>query len=103
MSSGRLWTCCKCGKVDVWGRGWSWWGSLKEREDGNIGSEGCPIVCSTACRAKVTDADRRKPKKGELHARAVAERKRARLVKRGQGVACDPAPSVPRLGWLGTR
>lgn len=44
----RLHICSVCGKVDVWGRTWEWFGSEVDVDEGR------PItkVCSEACKRK---------------------------------------------------
>ena len=42
---GAIHECCVCGKRGVWGRGWSWWGSPLELQNGPV-----PKTCSAKCR-----------------------------------------------------
>ena len=44
----RLYTCVVCGKTDVWSDDWSWYGSLKNLDDGDVKIK----VCSDVCKAK---------------------------------------------------
>lgn len=37
----KTWRCAQCGKLEIWGPGWSWYGSHLEMEF---------VVCSEACR-----------------------------------------------------
>ena len=48
--SGQFHTCDACGKHDVWGPGWCWYGSWKQYEDfGLPGVERIFKACSMAC------------------------------------------------------
>lgn len=40
-----LHTCVICNKTDVWSDSWSWYGSLKDLDDGDVKIK----VCSEAC------------------------------------------------------
>ena len=42
----QRWVCDACGKVEVWGPGWSWFGSYRDLEDGTD----VPTWCSDQCR-----------------------------------------------------
>ncbi len=53
---GRLHRCSICERVDEWGPGWMWYGSIADMEDGNIAK-----VCSDACRERA-EADGLVPK-----------------------------------------
>jgi hypothetical protein len=49
MSNGRLLhCCCICGHLDVWSGGWSYFGSLKELDEGTP----VPKFCSEECRSR---------------------------------------------------
>lgn len=47
-SKARLHECCKCGAVGPWDENWSWYGSMKDMDDGKP----VRMFCSAACRAK---------------------------------------------------
>lgn len=44
--SGLAWLCNGCGHRGIWNENWSWYGSLKELEDG----DDLPTFCSDTCR-----------------------------------------------------
>jgi hypothetical protein len=46
MSAPRIWLCNGCGATGPWSEAWSWYGSLKDLDDG----EPIPTFCSDACR-----------------------------------------------------
>jgi len=68
-TNGRLMhCCCICGKVDLWGEGWSTWCSEKDLDD----EIPIPKFCSPACREhggpkarNVTEEMKRKAKDAE--------------------------------------
>lgn len=43
-----LHSCCICGKLDRWGKSWSFYGSLKDEDD----CVALPKFCSKACQSK---------------------------------------------------
>ena len=81
--SGRLHSCMACGKTEVWGPTWAWYGSYKQQD------EGLPVykACSDACMARREDVERERAgqlKRAEIetalrHAEATAARLRERL------------------------
>lgn len=44
----RIHTCSICRRKDTWGPTWSWFGSIKEEEDGKP----VPKFCSDECKAR---------------------------------------------------
>ena len=42
----KVHTCSTCGKQDIWGEGWQWYGSWKDIDDGKEITK----TCSTECR-----------------------------------------------------
>lgn len=52
----RLWMCDGCGRTDVWGESWQWYGSLKDLDDSAW--ERMAIACSDQCRSAARQAVR---------------------------------------------
>jgi hypothetical protein len=46
-----VWLCNTCGRTGAWGPTWSWFGSLKDVEDG----ERIPTFCNDACKPNDDD------------------------------------------------
>lgn len=44
----RLWKCAECGRVDVWGPGWAWYGRYGKRHEDEY--QISRVVCSEKCR-----------------------------------------------------
>jgi hypothetical protein len=100
--SGTIHTCGACGKQDIWGLGWSWYGSYRDQDDG------LPIfkACSDACMArredvqtamahdlKLTEARRLL---ADAERRAVALRARVEALQGGIEYQSDRLSSLPR-------
>lgn len=48
-TNGRLLhCCCICGRLDTWGTSWSYFGSLKDLDDGAPVAKFCSEVCKAA-------------------------------------------------------
>lgn len=47
----RRWTCDGCGRIDVWGPGWQWFGALSDKRTGREPAIE-HIICSAECKAK---------------------------------------------------
>ena len=47
----KQWRCDGCGKIDFWGDEWSWYGSYKMLDDGEI--EKIKVACSNDCKTKI--------------------------------------------------
>lgn len=64
----RLYQCDCCGKTDVWGDTWAWYGSWRAMDDGD------PLltICSADCRVKMI-ADGKLPHEGIDDAGNVTE------------------------------
>ncbi len=41
-----LHACCMCGEVGLWGATWSWFGSLKDEDDGTPVAKFCTSICA---------------------------------------------------------
>jgi len=67
----RIHTCSACGTQDVWGPTWSWYGSIRDLDDG------APIfkACSTACAARRDEAVARERLFASIEAAKQAERR----------------------------
>jgi hypothetical protein len=52
----ETWTCDHCGKVDLWGLTWAWWGNVCRRagwyDDGTMQWVACSDVCAAALKAR---------------------------------------------------
>lgn len=50
----KSWKCDGCGRVDLWGPSWSWYGSYAEVEDAAHGevADAIRVACSDGCRDK---------------------------------------------------
>lgn len=60
----RLYQCDCCGKTDIWGDDWAWFGSYRQLED--VGMEGVKdvtVICSADCRIRMV-AESRIPSEG---------------------------------------
>lgn len=44
---GRIWTCKNCGKAEVWGPTWIWWGSMADED--TVALEDLKVYCSSDC------------------------------------------------------
>lgn len=52
MNSGaREYYCNVCGRIDNWGKGWRWYGSIKEQEELPRDEIIKRVVCSEKCSA----------------------------------------------------
>lgn len=91
----RVWKCSVCSQEAVWGKGWAWYGSIKDEDDGNMGL----VVCSDACRKRAPRFTEVYPTKGEQLKRDRASRKQARLSRK---IVVTSVPVVfPKRGWCG--
>lgn len=71
--SGRIHECVTCGKQDVWGPTWLWYGSYRQLEDfGLPGVEPIFKACSIECMEKRSEAEANRRRREEL-ARLKAE------------------------------
>jgi hypothetical protein len=37
----RYWRCVECGRCDTWRKGWAWFGSFRDLDDGFV----CKVLC----------------------------------------------------------
>lgn len=52
MNAGAREYCCTvCGRIDNWGKGWAWYGSLKDEDELSSDELRKRVVCSDKCRA----------------------------------------------------
>lgn len=55
----RLYQCDYCGKQDVWGNDWAWFGSYKQLDDyDSLKGNDVLVMCSADCRVKLVAAGR---------------------------------------------